>query len=609
MEHVLLLLTIVAAWVVLEFRGIFSPGLLDDVDALYTECAREMLVRHDYVTPFIDGIRFFDKPPLMYWMAAGSMRLFGINDWAARLPLALLTLALLLAVCALGTRLFNRRGGLYAGLVTVTCIGPYLFTRFVIPDMLLALWMTLGAHLLVEAVGLLGQAVVPERRLRWVCWGFAAVAALNVLTKGLIGLVFPLGLVLLYLLATRQLPLLRRMYVGTSTLVFLLLAAPWHVLAAVRNPAVAGSAVARGWLWFFFVNEQFLRFLGKRIPHDYGQLPIPLFLGLGILWLAPWASFLPAAIAGAFKKLRAGAGRERDSALLLLLWAGLVFGFFCFSSRQEYYSLPALPALALLAGGLLARAHDDRAARRQVLLAGRWVVLPVSLVVAGLTGYFALTAPTPPPGMDIAALLSSNPASYTLSLGHVLDLTGRAMGAFRLPLAALCIAMLAGVLPSHLLRVRGRHLAANLLLAVAGVAVLLCVHEGLVRFYPILGSKPLALAINAQLRPGDEVLIDGEYTLGSSINFYTQQPVLLVNGRMNGTWYGSYWPDAPHIFRTDSELRQMWAAGTHRLFLLTYDPKRVEDLARYGAVVTVAASGGKTVLSNCARACGMVVGE
>ena len=121
-EHALLLLTILVAWMVLEFRGIFSPGLLDDVDALYTECAREMLVRHDYVTPFIDGIRFFDKPPLMYWMAAGSMRLLGVNDWAARLPLALLTLVLLLAVCALGTRLFDRRAGLYAGVVTAPAL-------------------------------------------------------------------------------------------------------------------------------------------------------------------------------------------------------------------------------------------------------------------------------------------------------------------------------------------------------------------------------------------------------------------------------------------------------------------------------------------------------
>src|SRR5580698_4409889 len=97
---------LVAVWLVLQMGGLFSPGLLDDVDSVYTQIAREMLQRHDYVTPTIDGIRFFDKPPLMYWLAAGSMHIFGIHDWAGRLPLALGVLALLFAVYALGIRLF-----------------------------------------------------------------------------------------------------------------------------------------------------------------------------------------------------------------------------------------------------------------------------------------------------------------------------------------------------------------------------------------------------------------------------------------------------------------------------------------------------------------------
>jgi 4-amino-4-deoxy-L-arabinose transferase-like glycosyltransferase len=100
---------IVFAWLVLHIGCLFTPGLLDDVDSVYIEIAREMLLRHDYVTPYIDGIRFFDKPPLMYWLAAGSMRLFGAHDWAARLPLALLTLALFLACDSLATSLRLRR--------------------------------------------------------------------------------------------------------------------------------------------------------------------------------------------------------------------------------------------------------------------------------------------------------------------------------------------------------------------------------------------------------------------------------------------------------------------------------------------------------------------
>lgn len=151
---------IVLAWLVLQLGGIFSPGLLDDVDSIYIQIAREMMQRHDYVTPYIDGIRFFDKPPLMYWMASTSMSVFGISDWAARLPLALSVLALLLSVYALGIRLFARvspaispdRGGFYSALAVATAVGPYLYTRFFIPDILIALWMTLGVHLFLIAL-------------------------------------------------------------------------------------------------------------------------------------------------------------------------------------------------------------------------------------------------------------------------------------------------------------------------------------------------------------------------------------------------------------------------------------------------------------------------
>ena len=139
--------------------------------------------RHDYVTPYINGIRFFDKPPLMYWMAAGSMHLFGIHDWAARIPLALGFLALLLSVYALGIRLFTTvspnanpdRGGFYAALAMATSIGPYLYTRFYIPDILLALWMTLAVHLFLIALDRIKTVQTqetpsspdPEQSLRW----------------------------------------------------------------------------------------------------------------------------------------------------------------------------------------------------------------------------------------------------------------------------------------------------------------------------------------------------------------------------------------------------------------------------------------------------------
>ena len=226
---------LVLAWLILQIGGLFTPGLLDDVDSVYIEIAREMMQRHDYVTPYINGIRFFDKPPLLYWMAAGSMHVFGIHDWAARLPLALAVLALLLSVYALGIRLFAAispasnpdRAAFYAALALSTSIGPYLYTRFYIPDILLALWMTLAVHLFLIALDRINAT--PSQSALIPSVAFAAVMALNVLTKGLIGLVFPIGFVLLYLAITKQLHLLLKLHLLASTAVFLLIAAPWHL--------------------------------------------------------------------------------------------------------------------------------------------------------------------------------------------------------------------------------------------------------------------------------------------------------------------------------------------------------------------------------------------
>jgi len=674
---------ILLAWAVLQLGGLFTPGLLDDVDSIYIQIAREMLQRHDFVTPTIDGIRFFDKPPLMYWMAAASMKLFGVHDWAARLPLALGVLALLLAVYALGIHLFPRsdRTGLYAALALATSLGPYLYTRFYIPDILIALWMTLSVHLFLLALDRmepertapdrtgdtpvprgfsLGShrplkrgtgALAPENSPLLPMLGFAAVTALNLLTKGLIGIVFPLAFVVLYLTLTRQLKILTKLHLPAATLVFLVIAAPWHILAALRNPAIAmpaglGLPARAGWAWFYLYNEHVARFLGRRIPHDYGNTPVPLFWLLLLLWLLPWVAFLPAAVMNAVRTLRTArpnanavilseasqlhreakskdpdgasiteaAGTflptksPRTAALTLLLWPAIILGFFTLSSRQEYYHLPALPALALLVGGLLAAADnalvpaaDTQPYRRQTLRAAAFFLAPLGLIVALVCAWFALTAPTPRPGVTLTDLLNSNPDLYNVSLGHLFDLTGAAMGFFRGPLIAVAVGMVTLGPIAYFVRRRAHTFAANLTLAAGMALVLLAAHEGLARFYPTLGSKDLALAIEQVRQPGDLVLIDGELTSGSTLLFYTAAPApntLLVNGRVNGPWFGSFWPDAPPIFLDDAGLHRLWA-GPHRVFLLTYHPtQRSTDLRPYGPVEDFAHSGGKTVLSN-----------
>ncbi len=697
---------IVLAWAILQLGGLFTPGLLDDVDSVYIQIAREMLQRHDFVTPTIDGIRFFDKPPLMYWMAAGSMHLFGIHDWAARLPLALGVLALLVSVYALGIRFFGNaanatvapepalssskgfasgawissnspafaipkdRGGLYAALAMATCLGPYLYTRFYIPDILIALWMTLAVHLFLIAQ----DRISAHRSSLPPMLGFGAVLALSVLTKGLIGIVFPIFFVLMYLAFTRNLHALARLHIPAATLLFAIIAAPWHILAALRNPAIAmptgiGLPARAGWAWFYLYNEHIARFLGRRIPHDYGQVPIPLFWALLLLWLFPWVAFLPSALINAIRTLRRrtasnlrfdfssathavistetraqlrGSGENltsltnrhdanstvtrnpspsaQEAALTCLLWAGIILGFFTLSSRQEYYHLPALPALALLVGGLLAAAEAQRIPSKQTISAveglhvepvsaelratlrsALFFLAPIGAILFFLCTYLAFTAPTPHPGVTLNDVLSSNPALYNLSLGHVFDLTTTAMGFFRGPLLLVAIGMLFLGPIAYLLRRRSHTFAANLLIAASMIAVLLAAHVGLVRFYPILGSKALALQVDAARRPGDLVLIDGELTSGSTLLFYSSTPApntLLVNGRVNGPWFGSFWPDAPHIFANEADLHHLWS-GPRRVFLLTYNPtQRTADLSPFGPVHTFATSGGKTILTN-----------
>src|SRR5713226_523239 len=223
------LAVIVFLWVAIYLSSIFTPPLLDDVDTIHAEAAREMVQRGDWVTLYTDGIRYLEKAPLMYWGVAASYKVFGVKEWSTRLPLMLGVLALLLVTYELGRRNSGERAGLYSAVVLATCLGPYIFTRFQIPDIIVGLWLALTAFFFL-------LSLEQEKPSRWVCCGFAAACALNVLTKSLIGLVFPLGAVFLYLLLTRNLRHILKLRLVSSTLVFFAIAAPWHILAAIRNP-------------------------------------------------------------------------------------------------------------------------------------------------------------------------------------------------------------------------------------------------------------------------------------------------------------------------------------------------------------------------------------
>jgi 4-amino-4-deoxy-L-arabinose transferase-like glycosyltransferase len=709
-------LLLAALWI--AFYASFTlaaPALLDDADSVHAEVAREMLLRHDWVTLYANGIRYLEKAPLLYWSMAASMRgmqMLGHGSAralavAARIPLALTVLALAFAVETFARRAFHSpgqnktgpRAGLYAALILLSSPGIFLFTRILIPDAMLCLWLTLAMLCFwlteeptTQAVILSGARVPhPSRSHRegWdvesprlLCYGFAACCALGVLTKGLIGVVFPIAIVALYLLLTRgwrgAVRRVLELHPFSSALVFLVMAAPWHLLAAWQNPArgrpgelafalhpAAGAGHwqvllptdgnVHGWAWFYFVNEQVLRYLNLRIPRDYDTVPLYLFWGLCLIWLMPWSAFVFKALRyvrslfrtagraiehgrwkqpGYLHQLRAMWFRPNAEALLVV-WAAVPLLFFSFSTRQEYYVLPALPPLAILIGGWLAQ--DSLAAWspvtegaktiRRANLRCTAVLLAVGGIFAAASIYFLMHTRAPAPNADLAALLQQNPGDYAMSMGHFLDLNAQALGLFRLPLALAAASLFLGPLVSYLLRRRARGHAATLALAAGAFGFLLAAHLGLQTFAPVLSSAQLAEAIAPQLvqqlgEPAPLIVIHQEYEYGSTLGFYLQRPSytlqygapVAVNpihiltdaehdgtanyGRSSNLWYGSFFPDAPAIFETTQSLAQKWR-GPQRIFLwqdLAGEPSPLP--AALSPVYVLARSGGKEIVSN-----------
>ena len=583
-------LLILLLWCAVYFAGMFSPALLDDADSVHAEAAREMLARHDWSTLYTNGVRYLEKAPLLYWGIAASYEVFGVKDWSTRLPLMLGVLALLFATYALGCFAFDERAGLYSALVVGTSIGPYIFTRFLIPDILIGLWLTLSAYCFLLSL----REEQPSRRA---CWGFAAACALNVLTKGLIGLVFPFGMVGGYLLITGNLRHLLKLRLASSTVVFLALAVPWHVIAAIRNPSQGN---VQGFLWFYFVNEHFRRFIGTRVPPGYDTVPLGIFWALLIAWLLPWSAFLAQALRDIPWRLlgwRKGLDTPQQAQLVCVLWVLVIVGFFSFSTRQEYYTIPAVPGMALLVSAWLSHEASSQATSAE-RRAGRIssVALLVFGVIACTVGVYLYSVSTPPsPGADLADLLKKNPQDYDFSLGHVLDLTPRALGAFRAPLLGTSIALLLGGLLNWFFRRKGQTDRGNAALVGMMVAVLTCVHFAFVTFSPILSSYALAVTIKPYYRPGDIVAVDGEYHRASTLNFYLGVPLKIVHEPSGNLWYGVKFPDAPRVFETPESFRTIWT-GPGRVFLWSESdaPKVIEGLPSY----PLARSGGKYIFTN-----------
>lgn len=579
--------------------SMFTPGLLDDADSTHAEAAREMFVTGDYVTLHINGVRYLEKPPLPYWLVASSYRVFGVNEFSTRLPMVLSVLLLGVLALVWGRRGFGGRTGIYAPLFVCTCTGVYLFTRVLIPDVLLSLFIAASMYLFLTALE-------PEAK-SWRWYAGYAMMALGVLTKGLIALVFPCGAAFFFLLITGEWRRWREFRLFPGVALFLAIAAPWHILAGLRNPGTPGH---HGFLWFYFVNEHFLRFLGKRYPKDYNKLPAVLYWSLHLVWLFPWSLYLPAALRTARQEWTA----RRDSAgrlwpgdfaartrLLCWLLAGVVLVFFAISTNQEYYTFPAyLPILLLLADG---SARCERAECESNRRAGWLTYSAAAIAIIGFAASIMLclglwqsrNLPFVP---DIGTVLNQQDTSaYTLSTSHILDLSYASFAALRLPAALAASALLGFTLASFILRLYRRHYWATWTLGVGSAVFLVAAHIALARFGPYLSSKELAHDIAARARPDDKIMIYGDQAFGSSLLFYLGRPIDLVEGRTTSMWFGSTFSDAPKIYLSNADLQREWA-GSDRVFLFVapYEKARVDALLPSKFVV--AELSGKYVYSN-----------
>jgi 4-amino-4-deoxy-L-arabinose transferase-like glycosyltransferase len=563
------------------------PSLMDDVDAVQAQIARTMLVSGDWVTARLDGVLYLEKAPLIYWLIAIFYRIFGVADWVARLPVALASIALALLVSVFGMWGLGKRAGFYAGLCMSTCIGLFLFTRIQIPDVMLTFTITLALWAFLRALD------EQEERPRLWAAILATNLGLGLLLKSLVGVVFPIAAALIYLYVSKQLFSRRtwqRLRPLSGFLIVLLIAAPWHVLATLRNPPYfvwtlrSGPNLYHGFLWFYFVNEQLLRFLNLRYPRDYNTVPRLYFWLFHLLWLFPWSVYLPAIKQLSFRPVdRAGQTR-----LLALCWTGFILVFFTFSTTQEYYSMPCYSALALLLGS--AMAAESKWIHRGTLVLGGLAAL-AALAAIGIA--FAVRN-LPSPG-DISSALSQHPSAYTLSLGHMLDLTFDSFAYLRLPLCVAGAAFLIGAAGN----LRWSGLRAFLTSALMMVLFFHAARLALVVFDPYLSSRPLANAFLSA--PPGKLIVDHHYYTFSSVIFYANQDPLLLNGKFNNLEYGAAAPGAPAVFLNDSEFKTLWSSR-NRYYLIASQKgvDRVEHVVGREQFETVSTSGGKFLLTNIA---------
>ncbi len=613
-------LIILAVFAIVFITSLHTPALLDDADASHAQAAQHMAESGDWVTLKVDGIRYLEKAPLPYWAVAALYKVAGESAATTHLPNVLAILGCAWLGWLWAGRAWGKRAGLYAALGILTAIGPFLYTRFYIPEAILTFLLLLALYSLITGLE-------SRRPVRF--YGMWIALALATLTKGLIAPVFFLAAAIPFLLLSGQWRRWRELKPITGVLLFLLIAAPWHILAGIANPdqgAPLGNhptiGNVHGFTYFYFLNEHVFRFLGTRFPHDYSKLPFLAYWFLPLAWLFPWSLFLPALLVTAWKTRHNWLAHVRPNTAdtvdfyldhaaredaaqyvwrlkfrvrtewLLGIYSAFILLFFSISTNQEYYTFPAWPPLLILIAGVLAGIEEGVEDGERPNLSLRWLsVAQAIFALAGVLIALALgvalwQSRNIPYVADIGTLLAHNAVgNYQLSMSHIFDLTGPSFAALRLPAILAAVALLIGPLTSWILRLRGKHLGATLTIAFTGALFLVAAHIAFARFEPMLSSKKLADEMLAKAAPTDTFIILGDQSDASSVVFYTHhffgKPADLItprcspHGEGSTLLWGSCYPDAPNIFMSEDDLQKVWGVG-ERKWLFAQDKNQLK---------------------------------
>lgn len=543
--HRLALCAVVAGALYIPALG--APALWEPDEGRYAEIAREMVQSGDYITPRNDWVRYFEKPPLMYWATAGAIELLGPSEFAARLPAALFSVAEVVVTCALAESMF----GASAGLLAATALGlsplVFGFARFLTLDPALAFFVTaaLGAFYAAARSDDFGQ----DGGRRWLV-ASATMVAMGTLTKGPVALVICCAVALIYLLLEARLRELKRIPWMACALVYGLITLPWFVIVARRNPEFLG---------YFFVHEHLQRYLAST-EHAWGPWLL-IAVAAGGTW--PWLYFAPPGVI----ELRRDTGERRSQNLsalrFLAVWFLFVLVFFSIPrSKLGSYVLPAIPPLSILAGcGLLRLGEPD--SRRIGKLMGGFAML--NLIVAGAcTGALVMAAQR----LGRALVVDGMAAAASLAIGAIASFViGARAGRFW---AAAAIAL--GVAAAMGAAVRARDDAA-----------------------PMVSYRNLARAIAPYLEPGC-VLASYRHQI-QSLPFYTGRREAMVNylGELGAERES---PDAAKSFLDQEALATLWGSSTCVVMVLNREDSVALIPALKPEPALIACEGKKIALFN-----------